>query len=177
MTFGQFLSILRARWRVLLLVLGATVATTVAVSLLLPRQYTATAAVVVDNKPDPVSAVFYGGLASPVFIATQVDVIRSERVALRVVRNLRLADNPQVREQWLEDTKGEGTVEQWLVGLFQKQMDVAPSRESSVIAISYQGPAVQHLLRQPRQGSARGPGAGAEPRLGLPEGQRHHRHR
>ena len=140
MTSGQFLSILRARWRVLLLVLGVTVATTVAVSLLLPRQYTASASVVVDNKPDPVSAVFYGGAASPVFIATQVDVIRSERVAMRVVRNLGLADSPQVRGQWLEATKGEGTVEQWLVGLFQKQMDVTPSRESSVIAISYQAP-------------------------------------
>jgi chain length determinant protein EpsF len=139
-SFGQFLSILRARWRVLLLVLGVTVATTVAVSLLLPRQYTASASVVVDNKPDPVSAVFYGGAASPVFIATQVDVIKSERVAMRVVRNLGLADDPQVRGQWLEDTKGEGTIEQWLVGLFQKQMDVTPSRESSVIAISYQAP-------------------------------------
>jgi len=139
-SFGQFLSILRARWRVLLLVLGLTVATTVIVSLLLPRQYTASASVVVDNKPDPVSAVFYGGAASPVFIATQVDVIKSERVAMRVVRNLGLADNPQVRGQWLEDTQGEGTVEQWLVGLFQKQMDVTPSRESSVIAISYQAP-------------------------------------
>jgi chain length determinant protein EpsF len=139
-SFGQFLSIMRARWRVLLLVLGVTVATTVAVSLLLPRQYTASASVVVDNKPDPVSAVFYGGAASPVFIATQVDVIKSERVAMRVVRNLGLADDPQVRGQWLEDTKGEGTIEQWLVGLFQKQMDVTPSRESSVIAISYQAP-------------------------------------
>ena len=56
MTFGQFLSILRARWWVVVLVLGLTVATTVAVSLVLPKQYTATASVVVDFKPDPISA-------------------------------------------------------------------------------------------------------------------------
>ncbi len=140
MTFTQFLSVLRARWWVVLLVLGLTVATTVVVSLLLPRQYTATATIVVDFKPDPVSAVVFGGMASPAFMATQVDIVRSERVALRVVRNLRLAESPEVRAQWQEATDGEGTVEQWLIGLFQKQMEVVPSRESSVIGISYTAP-------------------------------------
>jgi chain length determinant protein EpsF len=140
MTFTQFLSVLRARWWVVLLVLGLTVATTVVVSLLLPRQYTATATIVVDFKPDPVSAVVFGGMASPAFMATQVDIVRSERVALRVVRNLRLAESPEVRAQWQEATDGEGTIEQWLIGLFQKQMEVVPSRESSVIGISYTAP-------------------------------------
>ena len=140
MTFSQFLSILRARWWVALLVLLLTVGTTVGVSLVLPKQYTAVASVVVDFKPDPISAVIFGGMASPAFMATQVDIVRSDRVALRVVRNLRLADSPQVREQWLDDTLGEGSIEQWLIRLFQKQMDVVPSRESSVIAVSYKAP-------------------------------------
>ncbi len=140
MTFTQFLTILRARWWAVLGVLGLTVATTIVVSLLLPKSYTATASVVVDFKPDPISAVMFGGMASPAFMATQVDIIRSERVAQRVVRNLRLNENPQVREQWLEETGGEGTIEQWLSLLFQRQLDVQPSRESSVIAVSYSAP-------------------------------------
>ena len=140
MTFGQFLSILRARWWVVALVLGLTVATTLLVSLLLPRQYTATASVVVDFKPDPVSAFAFGGGASPAYMATQVDIIRSERVAQRVVRNLNLNENPQVRQQWLDETGGEGNIEVWLASVFQKQMDVVPSRESSVIAVSYKAP-------------------------------------
>ena len=140
MTFGQFLSILRARWWVVALVLGLTVATTLVVSLLLPRQYTATASVVVDFKPDPVSAFAFGGGASPAYMATQVDIVRSERVAQRVVRNLKLNENPQVRQQWLDETGGEGSIESWLGTVFQKQMDVVPSRESSVIAISYKAP-------------------------------------
>ena len=65
MTFSQFLSILRARWLAMLLVVVLLVAGTTAVSLVLPRQYTATASVVVDFKPDPVSAVVFGGMASP----------------------------------------------------------------------------------------------------------------
>ena len=137
MTFGQFLSILRARWLVALLVFGLTVATTLVVSLLLPKQYKAVASVVVDFKPDPVSAVMYGGMASPGFMATQVDIIQSERVAQRVVRNLKLNENPQVRQQWLEEANGEGSIETWLAGVFQRQMDVVPSRESSVISVSY----------------------------------------
>jgi chain length determinant protein EpsF len=140
MTFSQFLSVLRARWWVVALVLGLTVATTLVVSLLLPRQYTATASVVVDFKPDPISAVMFGGMASPAFMATQVDIITSERVAQRVVRNLRLNESPQVRQQWLDETGGEGTIEQWLSGLFQRQLEVKPSRESSVINISYRAP-------------------------------------
>jgi uncharacterized protein involved in exopolysaccharide biosynthesis len=137
MSFGQFISRLKARWWAALLVLGLTIGTTVGVSLMLPKQYTANASVVVDFKPDPVSAMLYAGMASPGYLATQVDVIQSERVALRVVRNLKLADNPQVRQQWVEATDGKGTVENWLVDLFQRQMDVKPSRESSVITVSY----------------------------------------
>lgn len=140
MTFAQLLSILRARWWAVVLVLGLTVTTTVVVSLLLPKQYTATASVVADFKPDPISAVMLGGIMSPAFMATQVDIIQSERVAQRVVRNLKLNENAQVRKQWMDDTGGEGTVEQWLSALFQKQMEVKPSRDSSVISISYKAP-------------------------------------
>jgi polysaccharide biosynthesis transport protein len=140
MTFTQFLSILRARSWVVLLVLGLTVGTTVAVSLFLPKQFEATARVVLDFKPDPVSAAIFGGMAPPAVMATQVDIINSERVAQRVVRNLRLGENPQVRQQWLDETGGQGSIETWLGGLFQRQMKVTPSRESSVIAITYRSP-------------------------------------
>ena len=57
MTFAQFLSILSARKWVTLMVLALVVATTLAVSLVLPKQYTATASVVIDVKPDPVTAL------------------------------------------------------------------------------------------------------------------------
>jgi chain length determinant protein EpsF len=137
MTFGQFVSILRARWMIALAVLVLVVAATLAVSLLMPKQYRALASVVVDFKPDPLGAALYGGMPSPVLMATQVDIIQSDRVAMRVVRNLKLNENPQVRQQWLDEAKGQGTIEGWLASVFQRQMDVVPSRESSVITIAY----------------------------------------
>ena len=137
MTFGQFLSILRARWWLALLILVLTVAGTLLVSLMLPKQYKAMASVVVDFKPDPISAAIYGGIGSPALMATQVDIIKSDRVAERVVRNLKLNEDPRVRQQWLDEGKGVGTIEAWLGGVFQRSMDVEPSRESSVISVSY----------------------------------------
>lgn len=138
MTFGQFLSILRARKWVALLVFVLVVLITVVVSLMLPKQYTAAASIVVDAKPDPVSAMGYPSAAMPGFMATQVDIITSDRVALRVIRDLKLLDNPQLRQQWQEESEGKGTIEQWLVDVLQKKLDVKPSRESNVIQIGYQ---------------------------------------
>jgi polysaccharide biosynthesis transport protein len=137
MTFGQFLSILKARWWLVLLVLGSVVGATLVINLLLPKQYEASASVVLDFKPDPLSAALYGGMAPPALMATQVDIIKSDRVAQRVVRNLKLAENPQIRQQWQEETGGQGSIEAWLATVFQRSMTVDPSRESSVISISY----------------------------------------
>jgi succinoglycan biosynthesis transport protein ExoP len=137
MTFGQFLSILYARRWVALLVLAIVVAATLVISLILPKQYTAVASVVVDAKPDPLTAMMYPGMSSPAFMATQVDIIQSDRVAQRVVHMLKLADNPQVRQQWMDATGGQGAIEPWLADTFQRNMDVKPSRESNVITISY----------------------------------------
>jgi succinoglycan biosynthesis transport protein ExoP len=140
MNFIQIFSILRARWLVGALVLAVTLLATLAISLLLPKQYSATATVVIDVKPDPVSAMAYGGMPAPGFIATQADIIQSERVAQRVVRNLKLTENPQIREQWKDATDGQGSIEAWLADSFQRNMDVKPSRESNVVAISYRAP-------------------------------------
>lgn len=137
MTLSQFISILRARWWLCALVLGLTVATTLVASLLMPKQYTAAASVVIDIKPDPVSAMAFPQMAMPGFMATQVDIIQSDRVALRVIRDLKLADNLELREQWQKATEGRGSFEHWLSDVLQQKLDVKPSRESSVIQVGY----------------------------------------
>jgi chain length determinant protein EpsF len=138
MNFTQFLSILRARWLVALVVLVVAVATATLVTLfLLTKRYTATASVLVDAKPDPVAGVLYPGAKSTAFVATQVDVIKSERVARRVLRNLRLTESPATREQWLASTGGEGTIEQWLIELYATSLEVLPSTDSNVIYVRF----------------------------------------
>lgn len=140
MTLQQFLLILRARYKVALLTLLVTVATTVIVSLILPKQYTASAAVLVDVKsPDQVSGLMLQGMMAPGYMATQIDIINSDRVAKAVVKLLRMDESPIIKEQWQEATEGKGQLIDWLANLLQRKLDVKPSRESNVISINYTG--------------------------------------
>ena len=139
MTLQQFLLILRARYKIVISVLLFTVIVTLIVSVLLPKQYTASASVVVDIKsPDPVAGMVLPGLTSPTYMATQVDVINSNRVAERVVKMLRMDESSEIREQWVEGgSKGDFIV--WLANLLKKKLDIKPSRESNVIHIEFTG--------------------------------------
>ena len=138
MNLQQFLLILRARYKLVLLVLLGTVTATLGVSLVLPKQYTATTSVVIDVKsPDPVIGMMLPGMAAPGYMATQIDIIQSDRVAQKVVKLLKLDANPTVRQQWMEATKGKGKLEVWLADVLQTKLDVKPARESNVISISY----------------------------------------
>ena len=140
MTFPQFLRILLGRWKAVLFTLLATAATTLGVSLLLPKQYTATTSLVVDFKGmDPVLGVMLPAQLMPGYMATQVDIIQSHKVAFEVVQALKLADNPTAREQWREETKGQGTPQDWLADALLKNLDVKPSRESNVVEVSWTG--------------------------------------
>lgn len=133
MNLQQFLLILRARYLVVLLSLASTVIVTLGVSLLLPKQYTATTSMVVDFKsPDPISA-----LVAPLSMATQVEIINSDRVSRKVVRMLKLEQNPSLMQRWQEDTGGRGRIEDWAAELIQKRLSVNPARDSNVIYISY----------------------------------------
>ena len=139
MTFQQFLLILRARWLAILLTFLGVVGVTVALSLLLPKKYTASAALLVDVKaPDPILGALMPGMMAPGYMATQIDIIQSDRVARRVVRMLKIDENQSARQQWQEATEGKGSIEAYYADLLNRHLDVKPSRESNVINISYQ---------------------------------------
>jgi succinoglycan biosynthesis transport protein ExoP len=140
MTLQQFLLILRARYKVALLALLLTVATTAVVNFLLPKQYTAVTTVLLDVKsPDQVTGLMLQGLMTPGYMATQVDIINSDRTAKAVVKLLHMDESATIREQWQQATKGNGQLIDWLASLLQKNLDVKPSRESNVINVNYTG--------------------------------------
>jgi len=138
MSFIQFFSILRARRIMWVSLVLLTLVTTIAVSLLLPKQYKASATVVVDVKsPDPISGAVLQGMIAPGYMATQVDIIQSDRVARKVLSDLRLDQSPELRDQWMSETNGNGSFESWLAERIQRNLDVRPQRESNVIHIAY----------------------------------------
>src|SRR5437773_2644709 len=133
MNLMQFLLTLRARYKIALLVLFCTVAVALTGNQYLPRQYIATAAVAFDlRSPDPVA-----GVILPLMVATQVEIVKSDRVAHKVVRLLKLDESPAVKAQWRENADGEGKLEQWLTDSLQRGLEGTPSRESNIIRISY----------------------------------------
>lgn len=138
MTFNQTILVLRARRKLLMAIFLATVVSAVTISLLLPKQYTATASVLLDVKsPDPISGMVLQGMMTPTYMATQVDIVKSAMVAQRALRELRLTEMPSLRDQWVQETKGNGDFEDWLITLVQRQLVISPSRESNVITVSY----------------------------------------
>ena len=138
MNFAQFLLILQARKKIVLLTLLVTVAATLVVSLLLPKTYEATSSLVMNYKGvDPLTGLALPGQLLPGYTATQIDIISSKNVALRVVDQLKLAESPAVIAQFNESTGGQGTVRDWLADLLLKKLDIVPAKESSVLNVTF----------------------------------------
>jgi chain length determinant protein EpsF len=132
----QILLILRAHYKVAILTLLAVSAIGATITLMTPKQYIATTDIVFDVKSlDPVVGQLLPVL--PGYIATQVEIIGSERVAQRVVKMIRLDENPTVLADWKHGTDGKGRIEAWIGKLLVKKLTVTASRENSIIHISY----------------------------------------
>jgi succinoglycan biosynthesis transport protein ExoP len=123
---------LRARWGVALLVLAAVVALVVVIALKAPKRYTATVSLVIDiRSTEPMAA-----LLLPSNMATQVAIIESDPVAKRVVKLLKLDEDPTLRGRWMAETQGKGDPAVWIAALLQGGLHVKPA-EVSIINISY----------------------------------------
>lgn len=142
MDLQQILLILIGRYKVVLLVLVATVAVTFVGSLLLPWRYTAIASVVMDVKrPDPIASVMLKAGIIPnvnLGMATEVDIIKSQRVARRVVKILKLDEDEKLKQQWIANTDGQGRLDAWVAELLLKKLTVKQvSLQSSVLPIKF----------------------------------------
>jgi chain length determinant protein EpsF len=134
MSLRQYLLIFRARYRLALAVMLATVTIAIPVIQLLPKQYTATTAMVLDiRSPDPITAFLM-----PSSMATQEDIIKSDRVARKVIELLKLDQDAALQAKWREAGPGKGGFEAWLIERLQKSLVINPlRRESNTITIEY----------------------------------------
>jgi protein tyrosine kinase modulator len=139
-TPSQFFAALRARFGLFGIALLSTVFTATAISLIMPKVFKATAAVVVDTRQEQSLNNSLNALFSPqeraAYIQTQVDIITSEKVAHEVVNRLGLADKPDIQADFEELDTGSGTIEEWLANLLLLDLEVETS-QSAVINISY----------------------------------------
>jgi succinoglycan biosynthesis transport protein ExoP len=136
MNLSHFLAVVRARWVSAVIAFACVLTAAVMYLVFATRVYTATASLLIDVKPDPVSSMLYGG-ATPALINTQIEIIRSDRVAQRVVQNLKLADLADMRSVWAAAKSGL-TIQEWLTEFVENGLDprvITPG--SNVINIGY----------------------------------------
>jgi polysaccharide biosynthesis transport protein len=116
---------------VLVLVAGA------AVTIFTPKTYLATTDLLVDLRSDPIAGTI--NIGQPNYIATQIAIIQSERLAIGVVKRLRIEETPALVDQWKLATKGKTPLENYYAALLRKGLLAEPLRSSNIIRLTYEG--------------------------------------
>ncbi|HET6265789.1 MAG TPA: chain length determinant protein EpsF [Usitatibacter sp.] len=136
MTLHQFLLALRGRLWVFLSLLVATVAAAVVVTLLMPKTYEATVSLLLDNRDEQsLQGSVPSGRERLGFMQTQMDIIQSQRVARKVVEDLKLAEGDGVKAAFAR-SNNKGTVEDWVASGLLASVKVY-STQSSVVQVTY----------------------------------------
>jgi polysaccharide biosynthesis transport protein len=131
MNIGQLLRILWARRRLVVGVMFGAIVLAALAKLILPPTYVATTSLVIDNKGvDPVT-----GAVNPMQgsnqLTTQIDVITSRAVALKVVEELKLAEGTGAEADRERIGKAYGLL---------AALEVKPAPQSNVLRIRFEDP-------------------------------------
>jgi chain length determinant protein EpsF len=140
MNIRQVLRVLALRWWLVALIFLLVVGGAAVHLKLAPKAYEATATVLLDFKVDPLVATLAPSLAAPNFIATQVEIFKSDRLASRVVKMLNLADNQDAVKLWREETQGRVPIEMFLGERLQKGLKVEPGDGSTIVSVTQRAP-------------------------------------
>jgi succinoglycan biosynthesis transport protein ExoP len=137
MDLNQFILALRARRKAFVIALAATIVTAIAVALIVPKKYVATATLLVDARDEQtMTPARLTTRERASYLQTQVDLIKSNRVATQVARELKLAQKPELREAWEKDTGGAGSIEDWIATGLVEKLEVDTSL-SDLVLVNY----------------------------------------
>jgi polysaccharide biosynthesis transport protein len=132
MTLSRFLSVIVGRRVAFLATLGSVVLLVVLASLLAPRQYTARAQVMVESRGSVNPGNSMSGPA-----AAEAELVQSARVSIAALRLLGLQADAGLQNKWQDATDGRGDFETWAGEQLLKKLEVKPSRDSTLLTISY----------------------------------------
>ena len=145
MSLYQFFTIMRARRGLAGLILLATLLLALAWVTLRPPTYVARAPVLVDVRTDPTNATPLQGMVSPAYIATQIDIVKSDKVAEKAAELLPPDQEPMLRLR--EAARSKPAPQQWIIHAIQRELDVKPARESNIVTISWTGRSAAEAAR------------------------------
>jgi len=137
MEMTQFLMALRARRKAFVLVLVATIVAAISVALIVPKKYVASASVLIDARDEQaMSPTRISPRERAGYVGTQLDIVQSGRVATKVAKDLKLAQKPDVRETYEQDTGGAGSIDDWIGARLLEVLKVRTSA-GNVMVLEY----------------------------------------
>ncbi len=140
MSFSQLMMIISARRNLILATLGLIVLAALAVTLMMPKTYRSTTSVVLNPGVDPVTGQALPGQLVPSYLATQVGIMQSQGLALKVVQDLKLEQRALFQKKFRSATDGAGDPADWTASYLLKKLTVKPTRESNVVDVTFADP-------------------------------------
>jgi uncharacterized protein involved in exopolysaccharide biosynthesis len=137
----QIVRIVWARKWIGLTALVSSIAVAYVAVLLLPARFEGVSTVLLEvgMSNDPVTGQVMGTFASS-YQHSLVRVLQSDRVALDVVDDLKLADNPAFISSFQKATGGKGELRRWIAGLLDQDLTVGLPDYNNVMEVRYRAP-------------------------------------
>lgn len=134
----QIIAMLKARQGLILSVAVAIFSFTVIVSLFLPRMWVSSSDIYIDYREnDPIAAQRLSAMLDDSYMQTQLDLLKSQRVAEAVIDNLRLRSTPSYRIA-VQD-RGEESAEQKLISRLVDNVEIRRVKGSRVVTVEFNG--------------------------------------
>jgi polysaccharide biosynthesis transport protein len=110
----------------------------VVVTLKTPKSYIATTELLVETRADPIAGSVTGNNFSS-YLDTQLSILQGERLAVGLIKKLRIAENPILVEQWRIATQEKIPLENYFSGILRKSLTVESVRGTSIIKLVLEG--------------------------------------
>jgi|KBSMisStaDraftv2_1062788.scaffolds.fasta_scaffold43148_2 uncharacterized protein involved in exopolysaccharide biosynthesis len=140
MNFRLFLAIVKARFTLIVLTLFITIGIAGVLTFLSPKKYQAATFLLFNFKEDnPFDTTILPAQLVSSYLETQLDIIRSQRVALKVVDALELADKPGWKQAYTQADAKAVPIRDWIAAQLLTNLLVEPLPNSShVVSVGYE---------------------------------------
>lgn len=136
LSFAQLFAILKARKFTIFTALALTLMATFALTSMLPKSYTATAELFIDYRTnDPLTGRQFSPMLDESYMQTQVDMIKSEEVANRVIDVTKMMTSDAGKK--LIEKEGESKARSLFAANIGKELEVVLRKSSRVVELRY----------------------------------------
>jgi uncharacterized protein involved in exopolysaccharide biosynthesis len=139
MSFRLLMDIVKSRLFLILVTLLVTVGIAGALTFLEPKKYVGSTALVLNLEDEsPFERAALPAALSTTQLTTQLDIIRSQKVALRVVQQEGLAREPGWKQAYADAGETALPIEPWIAAQIMENVEAEPNQNSRVVNLSYE---------------------------------------